>query len=467
MDSCPTLALLERDATAPMARNVAIPPYNTLNHLWSCTVFTIIAMFGPILAASVVQGGPRGARPGSGVRSAEGGAGRWWPPEPDDWGLRCPSLPLATPRCPSLPLASRCLSLPLCSRLEGVLERGTLEREGAGRSRRSAVPGEARGRPRVLLRSLAVAEKGKGLFSELKVAVPWGHIAAKAWGSLKGPPVLCLHGWLDNANSFDRLIPLLPQDFYYVAMDWVGHGLSSHRSPGLPYYGQDFVADIRRVAAALKWNRFSLMGHSFGGTMGGMFSCVFPEMVEKLVLIDSLPLVLDCHEKENMLNYKRKVIEHVLRLEVSGKPPKVLSPEEMLQGLLRNNTHMSEECGRLLLQRGSTPVGTGVMLNRDRRLTLPELCLDFISKDLFLHYIQKLQARVLLLKACQGYRNPRRTDSSHEALIFVLSTLQSVLREQYQFVEVPGNHYVHMIEPHQVAKLISTFLQSEGASVSA
>lgn len=50
-----------------------------------------------------------------------------------------------------------------------------------------------------------------GLLSELKLTVPWGHIAAKAWGSLQGPPVLCLHGWLDNANSFDRLIPLLPQ----------------------------------------------------------------------------------------------------------------------------------------------------------------------------------------------------------------------------------------------------------------
>ncbi|EAW73255.1 hCG1987678, isoform CRA_a [Homo sapiens] len=107
-----------------------------------------------------------------------------------------------------------------------------------------------------------------GLISELKLAVPWGHIAAKAWGSLQGPPVLCLHGWLDNASSFDRLIPLLPQDFYYVAMDFGGHGLSSHYSPGVPYYLQTFVSEIRRVVAALKWNRFSILGHSFGEYSG-------------------------------------------------------------------------------------------------------------------------------------------------------------------------------------------------------
>lgn len=49
------------------------------------------------------------------------------------------------------------------------------------------------------------------MLSELKLPVPWGHIAAKVWGSQQALPVLCLHGWLDNASSFDRLIPLLPK----------------------------------------------------------------------------------------------------------------------------------------------------------------------------------------------------------------------------------------------------------------
>ena len=37
-------------------------------------------------------------------------------------------------------------------------------------------------------------------------------------------------------------------------------------------------------------------------------------------------------ESENLLTYKRRMIEHMLQIEASQKPQRVLSPEEMLQG---------------------------------------------------------------------------------------------------------------------------------------
>ncbi|XP_044797880.2 LOW QUALITY PROTEIN: serine hydrolase-like protein 2 [Bubalus bubalis] len=301
-----------------------------------------------------------------------------------------------------------------------------------------------------------------GLISELKLAVPWGHIAAKAWYSHQAAPVLCLHGWLDNANSFDRLIPLLPKDFHYVAMDFGGHGLSSHYSPGFPYHYQNFVSEVWRVAAALKWNRFSLLGHSFGGAVGGMFSCIFPEMVDKLILLESLPFFLDTNEMDNLLTYKRRAIEHMLQVEASRKPAHVVSPEEMLQRLLKKNSHAGEECGKHLLQRGTTQVATGVWPNRDRRITWAEHCLDFISRELFVHYIKNLQARVLLVKATEGrYALRREDDTDRETVMFVVSSLKSVLKERFQYFEVPGNHYVHMNQPQQVACVISSFLQNK------
>ncbi|NWS71805.1 SEHL2 protein, partial [Crotophaga sulcirostris] len=220
-----------------------------------------------------------------------------------------------------------------------------------------------------------------GMFSELKFPVPWGHVAAKAWGPSEGHPVLCLHGWLDNANTFDKLIPLLPRgrsgssgwfllcrraahlilspisDCYYVAMDFSGHGLSSHRPAGSPYHFLDYVSDVRRVAAALQWRRFTLMGHSMGKWLLSFF--LYPEMVDKLILLESIGFLLAPEDTEAWLKSKRVVIDRLLSLEAKQQTPKARSPEAALQRLLEANRHLTAEGGATLLQRGATETPAG------------------------------------------------------------------------------------------------------------
>ncbi|NWZ08485.1 SEHL2 protein, partial [Agelaius phoeniceus] len=204
-----------------------------------------------------------------------------------------------------------------------------------------------------------------GMFSELKFPVPWGHVAAKAWGPSEGHPVLCLHGWLDNANTFDKLIPLLPRGCYYVAMDFSGHGLSSHRPAGCPYHFLDYVIDVRRVAAALQWRRFTLMGHSMGNFsfsycfISPQFCFLYPEMVDKLILLESLGFLLAPEDTEGWLKSKRRVIDRLLSLEAKQQTPKARSPEAALQRLLEANSHLTAEGGAILLQRGATETPAG------------------------------------------------------------------------------------------------------------
>ncbi|NXL51201.1 SEHL2 protein, partial [Podilymbus podiceps] len=196
-----------------------------------------------------------------------------------------------------------------------------------------------------------------GMFSELKFPVPWGHVAAKAWGTPEGHPVLCLHGWLDNANTFDKLIPLLPRDCYYVAMDFSGHGLSSHRPAGSPYHFLDYVSDVRRVAADIvQCSAFPFLSYCF---ISPQFSFLYPEMVDKLILLENLGFLLASEDTEAWLKSKRMVIDRLLSLEAKQQTPKARSPEAALQRLLEANRHLTAEGGAILLQRGATETPAG------------------------------------------------------------------------------------------------------------
>jgi pimeloyl-ACP methyl ester carboxylesterase len=54
------------------------------------------------------------------------------------------------------------------------------------------------------------------------IHTPHLRLTAKQWGANSGLPVLGLHGWLNNANTFDQLAPMLP-DTNLVSLDPPGH----------------------------------------------------------------------------------------------------------------------------------------------------------------------------------------------------------------------------------------------------
>lgn len=294
------------------------------------------------------------------------------------------------------------------------------------------------------------------MFSEVKFPVPWGHLAAKAWGSPEGHPVLCLHGWLDNANTFDRLIPLLPKDCHYVAMDFSGHGLSSHRPAGSPYHFLDYVSDVRRVAAALQWRRFTLMGHSMGGAVAGMFSFLYPEMVDKLILLENLGFLLAPEDAEAWLKSKRMVIDRLLSLEARQLAPKAHSPEAALQRLLEANRHLTAEGGAILLQRGATETPAGLVYNRDMRVRTQSR--ESLTVEQCVKLLQKIQDRVLIILARDGLLVPHKLESKNHFVIALREAFEHTLKEHIQLVEVPGSHFVHMNEPEVVSGIISNFL---------
>jgi len=123
---------------------------------------------------------------------------------------------------------------------------------------------------------------------EVQIAMPWGYVAGKWWGPKDVRPIVSLHGWQDNAGTFDALIPLLPKEVSFLAVDLPGHGLSSRLPNGVAYDHMGTIYMLQCLQNEYKWETMSLMGHSLGSIISFLYSAIFPDKVDMVIGLDAL-----------------------------------------------------------------------------------------------------------------------------------------------------------------------------------
>ncbi len=104
-------------------------------------------------------------------------------------------------------------------------------------------------------------------------------------GDPRGPAIVLIHGYTDNARDWVPLIPYLPRKSRLIAVDIRGHGDSS--KPECCYARLDFAYDIKLLLDALKVQRADIVGHSLGSIIAQTFAEYWPERTRKVVLISS------------------------------------------------------------------------------------------------------------------------------------------------------------------------------------
>ncbi|XP_062284795.1 serine hydrolase-like protein isoform X1 [Scomber scombrus] len=297
--------------------------------------------------------------------------------------------------------------------------------------------------------------------SELSVQVSWGEIRGKVWGSDHGHPVLCLHGWADNCGTFNTLIPLLPKECRYLAVDLAGHGLSSHRPPGVFYSFPAYVADVRRVADALQLKKFTIIGHSMGADIAGMFSALYPEMVDALIFLDAYGfLPTDSREISKVM---RQGIDEMHQFETKTEEKRrVYTYEKAVERSLAANPTLSKESVNILLERGLVQVeGAGFVFSRDLRVNFKNIMR--ISVEQSLEMQSRIQASVLVVLSEGGFD---RIFSEPAQKKFSSTLLQCFRDRNHTVVTVAGGHHVHLNNPEAVAPFVSEFLQTKVLSQS-
>lgn len=272
----------------------------------------------------------------------------------------------------------------------------------------------------------------------------------KIWGPPDGRPVLAMPGWLDNAGTFDTLIPLLPKDLRIVVVDTPGHGWSDPFPPDIAYNSLDGLVAIERMTKHFKWNKFSLMGHSVGGVLAMLYSGIFPEKVEKLVTLDVVRGIPTIPEKVD--RRLRNIVEKLLQYEedIIAGPEKPISYETAIRRSVRGTLgSLDEKASEIMFKRGLKQVEGGYALTRDRRmLTAP---LIFWPKEDQLVLARKVTADVLIIKFLDGpYFESEEDYLEHVEALKTKS-------KNVQYVEVEGQHHAHLTHPERIAPIISKF----------
>ena len=122
------------------------------------------------------------------------------------------------------------------------------------------------------------------------------HIAKQGSGEKL---VILLHGWPEFWYTWRYQIPVLSEKYTVVAPDLRGFNLSD-KPKGIKNYKLDIVAsDIAELIPKLGFKKAFIVGHDFGGATAWVFAALYPELTEKLV-------VLNCpHPKEMFIGMKK------------------------------------------------------------------------------------------------------------------------------------------------------------------
>jgi len=277
---------------------------------------------------------------------------------------------------------------------------------------------------------------------ELELELPHLRLAAQVWGDPLLPRLLALHGWLDNAASFDRLAPLLCEHFHIVALDLPGHGRSGHRPPGTWYHYVDYLGDTLAAADALGWTQFGLLGHSLGGAVASMLAAASPQRIERLFLIEALgPLTA---EVEQTLTLLQRAISQ--RHGLPAKALRVFSSEAEAAQTRAKAGDLSLEAAQIMVARGIKPAPTGGFIwSSDPRLTLT-------SPQRY------IEAQVLAV--LDELRVPTQLILAQPAPPFLPEAMINARIARVRDIDVvriAGHHHLHLDDPQPVAAAMLAF----------
>jgi pimeloyl-ACP methyl ester carboxylesterase len=255
---------------------------------------------------------------------------------------------------------------------------------------------------------------------------------------------------MDVSASFQFLVDALKQEWYVLAPDWRGYGLSEWTSQG--YWVPDLLGDLDAVLAQYSPQApVRLVGHSLGGNIACLYAGVRPQRVSHVVSLDAFGLPrTDPGEAPG--RYRRWLDE-------LADPPQ-LAPyadlEAVIARLRKNNPRLNEDKARFLAAHWAEVLPDGsARLRADPAHKLIYPVLYRLEESLACW--RAVTARVLLVEAEDA--TIRKWIAEHPDEFAARKSAFANVREH---LLKDAGHMVHHDQPQALAAVIEEFLGAPG-----
>ena len=106
-------------------------------------------------------------------------------------------------------------------------------------------------------------------------------------GPRGGEAIVFLHGFPESHRTWREIAPVLAEDYFVVAPDQRGFA-GSDKPEGVENYRADrIVEDLIALADALGIDRFTLVGHDWGGAVAWFAALRHPDRLNRLVIVNA------------------------------------------------------------------------------------------------------------------------------------------------------------------------------------
>jgi pimeloyl-ACP methyl ester carboxylesterase len=265
------------------------------------------------------------------------------------------------------------------------------------------------------------------------------------WGPESRAPLVFLHGFLDVGETFQFVVDRFERDRPVLAPDWRGFGRSE--ATQRPYWFPDYLADLDALLDAETDAPVTLIGHSMGGNVAGLYAGIRPDRVAALITMEGIGLTRTTPEAAPE-RYRSWLDE----LKNPQRFSEYASVDEFAGRYVRNNPQVPPERAAFVASRWTRPLpggGIGIGADPAHKLVNPVLYRREEAEACW----SRIAAPVLLI---QGDRSPfparLGADASHDRL--------GQLFKRLQIARIgDAGHMMHHEQPEAVARVIEAFLE--------